>query len=183
MTDNQQDIDRCKLLVEKQLGWGDSSNWQSQDFENLSEKIFLETNTIISSSTLKRIWGKVQYNSRPNISTLDTLSRFIGHSNWRDFVRSSLETDNPETFTSFPKKSKNHYWLFLIVGLVFFAVGLIMQMGFNKALRFNNVQFYSKPVTDGLPNTVIFKYDASQSNADSVFIQQNWDDRRRTRVE
>lgn len=183
MTDNQQDIDRCKLLVEEQIGWGVSSNWQSQDFENLSERIFLETNTIISSSTLKRIWGKVQYNSRPNISTLDTLSRFIGHSNWRDFVKSSLEADNPENCTSFPKKSKNYYRLFLIVGIVFSAVIFILQKSFNNTLRFNNVQFHSEPITDGVPNTVIFRYDASQSNADNVFIQQNWDDRRRTRVE
>ncbi|MGJ1438153.1 MULTISPECIES: hypothetical protein [Sphingobacterium] len=183
MAENQQYIDRCKLLIEEKLGWENSSSWQSQDFENLSEQIFVETNTIISSSTLKRIWGKVQYKSRPNISTLDALSRFIGYSNWRDFVKSLPRIDNPETLTSRPKKSIDYYRLFIIFGIVFFAVSFLLQMRSNKTLSFSNVKFQSEAVTDGVPNTVIFKYDASQSNADSVFIQQNWDDMRRKRVE
>jgi hypothetical protein len=34
-----------------------------------------------------------------------------------------------------------------------------------------------------VPNTVVFKYDASNSNADSVFIQQSWDPKRRFKVD
>ncbi len=183
MTENQYYIDKCKLLIEEKLGWGNNSNWQSKDFENLSEQIFVETNTIISASTLKRIWGKVQYKSKPNISTLDALTRFIGYSNWRDFVKSCPRIDNPDTHISLPKKAIHYYRLFLIFGIVIFAISFILQMSSNKTLHFSNVKFESKPVTAGIPNTVIFKYDASQSNADSVFIQQNWDDSRRVRVE
>ena len=34
----------------------------------------------------------------------------------------------------------------------------------------------------GVPNSVVFEYDASSSTADSIFIQQSWDNRLRTRV-
>lgn len=34
-----------------------------------------------------------------------------------------------------------------------------------------------------MPNTVIFKYNVSKSNADSVFIQQSWDPKRRFKVD
>lgn len=182
MTENQYYIDKCKLLIEEKLGWRNNSNWQSQDFENLSEQIFLETKTIISASTLKRIWGKVQYKSKPNLNTLDTLTRFIGYSNWRDFVKYYPHIDKPDILISPPKKVINYYRLSLILG-VLLLVGFILQKSSYKTLHFNNVKFESKSVTVGVPNTVIFKYDASQSNADSVFLQQNWDDSRRVRVE
>jgi hypothetical protein len=52
-----------------------------------------------------------------------------------------------------------------------------------RRLDLQAVTFSSKPVTLGLPNTVIFKYDASHSNADSVFIQQSWDPKKRIKVD
>ena len=40
---------------------------------------------VLSYVTLKRIWGKVKYDSLPNTHTLDTLVQFLGYENWRDF--------------------------------------------------------------------------------------------------
>jgi hypothetical protein len=34
---------------------------------------------------LKRVWGKVKYDSLQNTHTLDTLVQFLGYENWRDF--------------------------------------------------------------------------------------------------
>lgn len=48
--------------------------------------------------------------------------------------------------------------------------------------RDHNVRFENRPVTEGLPNTVIFQYDVAGVTADSFFIQQSWDDRRRARI-
>lgn len=48
MFKNQQLIDKCKELIENKLGWGNSSLWQSQDFENLSNLIFEQTNVMLS---------------------------------------------------------------------------------------------------------------------------------------
>lgn len=43
--------------------------------------------------------------------------------------------------------------------------------------------FTSRPVTRGIPNSVIFDYDAKVSPSDSVFIQQSWDPTTRSVVD
>src|SRR6202000_2013918 len=78
-------IEKTKKLFEVATGWGDSSDWTNQDFVILSEKIQERTGVALSHVTLKRIWGKVKYESLPNTHTLDTLVRFLGYENWRDF--------------------------------------------------------------------------------------------------
>src|SRR6202012_2250411 len=72
-------------LYEEKTGWGDSTQWSNQDFLQLSELIREQTGVTISHVTLKRIWGKVKYESLPNTHTLNTLVRFLGFENWRDF--------------------------------------------------------------------------------------------------
>ena len=57
-------IQKCRSQIEIQLGWGSSDLWTNQDFETLSEKIQEATGTYISLTTLKRIWGKVKYESK-----------------------------------------------------------------------------------------------------------------------
>src|SRR5580698_2704652 len=78
-------IEKTKKLFESNTGWGDSDEWTNQDFVILSEKIRERTGVALSHVTLKRIWGKVKYNSLPNTHTLDTLVQFLGYENWRDF--------------------------------------------------------------------------------------------------
>ena len=51
----------------------------------LSEKIQEQLNIPLSHVTLKRIWGKVKYDSLPNTHTLNTLVQFVGYENWREF--------------------------------------------------------------------------------------------------
>ena len=76
---------KAKKLIENKLGWGDSADWSNQDFISLSKKMQEEINVSVSHVTLKRIWGKVKYESLPNTYTLSTLVQFIGYENWRDF--------------------------------------------------------------------------------------------------
>lgn len=66
--------------VEKRYGRRVST---STDFEALSVVIEHEINEMLSASTLKRMWGYVSSNPVPRISTLDILSRYVGH---RDFL-------------------------------------------------------------------------------------------------
>ncbi len=61
------------------------------DFELLSLVIERETGELISASTLKRLWGYVSYSSTPRIATMDTLSRFIGHKDFKAFCRALKE--------------------------------------------------------------------------------------------
>lgn len=57
----------------------------STDFESLSVVIEHKIGELVSSSTLKRLWGYVSLNPTPRISTLDVLARFVGHKDFRSF--------------------------------------------------------------------------------------------------
>jgi hypothetical protein len=78
-------IEKTIKLYECNTGWGDSDDWSNQDFVILSGKIQERTGAPLSHVTLKRVWGKVKYDSLPNTHTLDTLVRFLGYESWRDF--------------------------------------------------------------------------------------------------
>jgi len=78
-------IEKTIKLYESNTGWGDSNEWTNQDFVMLSEKIQERTGVALSHVTLKRIWGKVKYDSLPSTHTLDTLVQFLGYESWRDF--------------------------------------------------------------------------------------------------
>lgn len=62
------------------------------DFESLSVVIEHQIGEMLSSSTLKRLWGYVSLNPTPRIATLDILSRYIGHKNFKAFCESLKES-------------------------------------------------------------------------------------------
>lgn len=186
MSEESYYIAKCKELIEKKLAWGNSENWQNQDFETLSEKIFEETKVMLSSSTLKRIWGKVRYESAPNMATLNALSQFAGYENWRAFSATDFVASEPKIEIATKPIFKIPYKIILSVcgfALVIIFIGFGLSKKQVKQLSLEKLQFSSKPVTLGLPNTVIFQYDATNSNADSVFIQQSWDSKKRYKVD
>jgi hypothetical protein len=86
---------QAKRLYEEKTGWGDSDFWNNQDFLELSGMIFEETGIALSHVTLKRIWGKVRYESLPSTNTLNTIVQFLGYRNWREFcVKNACEGRN-----------------------------------------------------------------------------------------
>lgn len=190
MTDERIYIEKCKELIEAQLTWGSSTNWQNQDFEELSERIFEKTKVSLSSSTLKRIWGKVKYDSSPNLATLNALAQFAGFENWRELRRAEetppkIDRTDDEIIIKIKPKSvfKQFRWAFF-AGSFLVLIGILWAFQQRKKkLEYSNIHFTSKPVTLGVPNTVVFEYNAADSNADSVFIQQSWDPKRRYKVD
>jgi hypothetical protein len=186
-------IEKCRRLIEEKLAWDSSAYWQNQDYERLSEQIFEATNTTLSISTLKRVWGKVQYNSTPNLSTLNALAQFAGYENWRSFVSENVQTPvtpaQKETASeSIPSRhvgSSKGSKIFWIGSMAVFLTLLVLWAfrQHTKRLTYTHITFDSAPTTQGLPNTVIFQYDAQESNADSVFIQQSWDPKLRFKVD
>ena len=201
MENNDFYIAQCRELIEQKLAWGSSEQWQNQDFEALSEKILEQTKVSLSSSTLKRIWGKVRYESSPNLATLNALAQFIGYENWRAFASAQnnhqpqeaavkeVVTQQANEITlekSAPISAKKNYKKIAWVGVSFVLCCITLAfLSFQKKsnlLTYNNIAFSSKPVVLGLPNTVVFQYNIEDSNADSVFIQQSWDPKRRFRV-
>lgn len=192
-------LQKCKSLIQAKLGWEDGGTWTNHDFQMLSEKIQTATNINLSVATLKRLWGKVKYESKPTITTLNTLSQFIGYENWRAFKQSNAEIVPVAVDAKISKpvppsgvsvdskhgKSKN-FWRSGLVGTALCGGVLFI---FLYAMRKDNDQataqytFSSKKVvSEGVPNSVIFDYDATAAPVDCVYIQQSWDQRLRTKV-
>ncbi|HYF67752.1 MAG TPA: hypothetical protein VD884_06435 [Ohtaekwangia sp.] len=205
-------LTKCRQLIEQKLGWGSSEIWTNQDFDVLSELIEKETKVTLSVATLKRIWGKVKYTSRPTTTTLDTLAQFIGYQNWRVFkleqlsaeetvvpgqdgslpgsdaslVPHSRDVPKPETVETKRRKPFVVYAIAVCSAIVILLLSSLMRNG-EKNVKSDepaDFSFSSKKIlTEGVPNSVIFDYDATAAGADdTIFIQQSWDERLRARV-
>jgi hypothetical protein len=192
-----QELGQCRVLIEEKLGWGCSENWSNQDFDQLSEQLAEETGVTLSSTTLKRVWGRVKYDSAPTTTTLNALAAYIGYQNWRHYqnVQQDLQPVEPESNnqlfiypepappvqTKLQLRTLHPWWTAAMLLVALIGIFIFIQM-IQKPLPASDFAFSSLPVTKGIPNSVIFNYDASASPSDSVFIQQSWDPKRRQLV-
>jgi len=184
-------LELFKSQSEKTLGWGNSELWSNADFERLSELILAKTSVNLSISTLKRVWGKVRYDSIPTTTTLDTLAQFSGYESWRSFcanaekneVRENVAAATSKSRTTAPGRARLMVAGLVVAGLL---IMVLIWMSFNNKspLLIDNskLAFTSRMVSDELPNSVVFNYDIGDTKADSVFIQQSWDPSRREKV-
>ncbi len=91
------------------------------DYDLLSVAIERHTGDMISSSTLKRLFGYNKQQTSPRPSTLSTLARYVGFAGWSDFCNNMLEEPAEE-----PKKSgRNVRMLFATAGV---AIALIVLL-------------------------------------------------------
>lgn len=60
---------------------------KSKDFERLVVNIYDRTGTLLSPTTLKRIWGYVKENTVTRRSTLDFLAQYCGWNSYDEFLR------------------------------------------------------------------------------------------------
>ena len=190
------DIASYLELLEAKLNWGSSQYWVNYDFEKLSLEIEHKTGVNLSVTTLKRIWGKVKYPHAPTLTTLNTLAQYLDYADWRAFAQElkhraqNLEQAEvaPNTELLMPEQRRSWLkkrWLMLAVlsMLTIFAVSPVVPDFFAFKVDQRQYQFKAnKIVAEGVPNTVIFNYDASSSPTDSVYIVQTWDMRRKTLV-
>lgn len=65
-----------------------------KDFERLRQSVFERTATLLSPTTLKRLWGYLDERVTPRRHTLDTLCRYAG---WADFEAMSASTPAAES--------------------------------------------------------------------------------------
>jgi hypothetical protein len=191
-------IKKCLELIEERLNWGPAHNWANYDFEKLSSAIEEKTGVLLSITTLKRIWGKIKYDSSPTLTTLNTLARFLDQEDWRSFTQNTsiAEPQQPETTNepipvekSIPAKKKfklavpvsllSALFLLAVTVLIFSAKKGVKPPQHDPA----KYQFKAdKVISAGVPNSVIFTYDASASHTDSIYIVQTLDIRRKTLV-
>ena len=218
-------IGQVKKMFEEKTGWGNSDSWTNQDFLQLSELIRDETGIALSHVTLKRVWGKVKYDSLPNTHTLNTLAQYLGYDNWRDLAARhpppqlhpevtqnspGVSRHSPESAQHPPETDLRHtngkpdnpgdphnpdnppapyrhrpfrrIWLGAPILVAILAILLFLH-GQQPPPQPQDYIFNSKKVVSaGLPNSVIFDYDASRAPDDSVIIQQSWDTTRRVKV-
>ncbi len=77
------------------------------EFNKLSLIILQKTQSHISSSSIKRLWGYVKYDSYPSRSTLNTLARFNGFKDWDAFICeiSNNDSGDPSSSSAFHEDS------------------------------------------------------------------------------
>lgn len=185
--------------IEKKLGWGTSEDWTSEDFNHLSDQIFEVTDLRLSSTTLKRIWGRVKYSATPHTTTLNAIALFLGYKNWRAFRQDYLVDLRDNFAESIPKNPSRLFFSFKtirfkiissIVGVSILAISWILWANTQadratwispEALA--EVQFNSQIISRGLPNTVVFDYDFGSIEGEVFQIQQSWDRSKRVIVE
>lgn len=169
-------VQKCLLQIEEKLGWGSSNQWHNDVFIELSERVLQQTRVQLSPTTLKRVWGKIEYKSAPSISTLNALSQFAGYLNWRDFKNKS-NVKRPSWF----ERNINPNLRVIVTSaavLTVVFVSLYSMIGAGEAgvdMDYSKVTFSSRVLTNDLPNTVVFDFDLKGIRSDSLFIQQFWD--------
>ncbi len=150
--------------IERKVDWGDAATWQNRDFEALSGRILENTGVSLSASTLKRVWGRVQYEHEPSAVTLDTLARFAGFENYRTFRQRQPAP-----------RAKKPLKLILTIAAALVILGIAGIFAFKRApLNPSQYHISARKISEGIPNSVLFTYDATASPTDSVFIQQSW---------
>ncbi len=179
----KEQIASCFQLLEEKLGNGPISSWDTNDFGILSKAIHEETGTLLSVSTLKRLSGRVGYTSKPNKTTLNALAKYVGFEDWSAFANHCEGKVHKTKKEIKIRTTKNYLILFVLLGA---ALSLFVFFPFTKSTTTydpNDFSFNVKSVGTGLPNSVIFKYDATPANDKAIIeIQQDWDERKRVLV-
>lgn len=174
--------------IEDKLNWGKGKDWSNKDFEHLSEQIFAATKKRLSVTTLKRIWGRAEMVAHPSSATLDILSEFVGYSNWREFTNSCSRPTSQKM--SMSDVSAKFIWITVLI--VFVGLLLYSSVDWEKPIPNKMAQnsvdpsvftFEGRVVSSGMPNSVIFNYDATRAGEHAkIEIQQDWDSRKRISV-
>ncbi|HEY2582145.1 MAG TPA: hypothetical protein VGI43_10065, partial [Mucilaginibacter sp.] len=171
------EIKKLLQIIEDQLGWGDAASWQSRDFETLNQLIFEKTKILLSASTLRRIWGRAAYNHLPSATTLDTLAKFADFETWRAFLK--IKGLQEKIQRQPQEKPRVHFksYIKVLVGVSVVALAAFLTIYAVKRNEENinsgTYTFSSQRLAKGIPNSVIFNYDASASPSDSIYIQQS----------
>ena len=191
----------CLDKIERELGWGPAGGWSHQEFISLSEKVLSKTEISLSANTLKRVWGRLPYESSPSTSTLNALARFLDFENWASF-RNSLNgqlassspflSESENTRTEKRQRTVNLVLLCCAFGIVlattlFFSwqanmedpLDLTSESQITTNTEPSEVAFEARKTSRGVPNTIIFNYDLRGVDAKTFQIQQNWDERLR----
>lgn len=195
-SDDEIHLSKCLELIEARLDRGLRQGWSNYDFEQLSAGIHATTHVRLSVTTLKRIFGRVKYESFPTHTTLNALARYAGYTDWRNFTqRQASPPPELQEEAAVPMETVPHaavgrrrgsagalMWAAIAIPLLL-VVYLLIASREKQHIDSEKFSFRADKAFDvGLPNSVVFHYDATAATTDSVFIVQTWDIRRKARV-
>ena len=106
-----------------------------KDFDYLHDRIFDECHDMVSTSTLKRIWGYVTTEGQPRTTSLDLLARYVGYDDWEQFaVRQTSDGQEPQqsAATQPVTARRRKYWL-MALGAAVIAVIAIYVLTIGQA--------------------------------------------------
>ncbi|WP_066631382.1 hypothetical protein [Labilibacter marinus] len=178
-------------LIEDKLNWLSADEWKQRDYLHLIDLIEEKTKVKLSLSTIKRIWKK-DYEGIPHHSTLEVFAQFLDYKSWLEFKDKNkhiiqnieeISKAQPRDKTRFNKRWTIVLGSFIMVG---FVCWLLMGSFQSKEVFYHpeDVNLACKnSVSVGVPNTVVFSYEASKVKADSFFIQQSWNKFRRDKIQ
>lgn len=90
-----------------------------KDFDYLHSCLFDECHTMVSVSTLKRIWGYVQSDGAPRPSSLDPLAQYAGYDSWEHFEQTAASEAIPTT------EQPRRRWLLPLIVLIGILAALL----------------------------------------------------------
>ena len=174
----------CTRLIEQKLNWRSAEEWRNYEFTELSEKILDATSVNLSATTLKRIFGKLKYESLPSSATLNALAAFLGYSSWMDFKsKQPLNKQVVEKKEAAEKRFllQPKVWPMTAAAAVIIVILAFTFLSGKSVQPLKNVKgivFTSKPLASGLPNSVVFEVDLKGNTPNKIVIQQSWDSTR-----
>ena len=173
----------CIRLIERKLNWRPAEEWRNYEFTELSEKILDATNVNLSATTLKRVFGKLKYESLPSSATLNALVAFLGYTSWMDF-KSKRQLNRPTVEKKAARKKfllQHKVWPMTAVAvaiIVILAFTFLSGKSVQPLKNEREIVFTSKPLANGLPNSVVFNVDLKGNAPNKIVIQQSWDSTR-----
>jgi len=173
----------CIRLIERKLNWRPAEEWRNYEFTELSEKILDATNVNLSATTLKRVFGKLKYESLPSSATLNALVAFLGYTSWMDF-KSKRQLNRPTVEKKAARKKfllQYKVWPMTAVAVVIIVILAFTFLSGKSVQPLKNereIVFTSKPLANGLPNSVVFNVDLKGNAPNKIVIQQSWDSTR-----
>ena len=189
----QELVKKCLGDICRKNGFGNVTAMTQRDFELISQEIDDNTGILISVSTIKRLLNG-EFSRMPQTATLNAISTYLGYKNWQEYkisVQPAIHppAQLPQTAASTVAHRKSSFsinWKW--AGLLFVTIAIIVFLSFINlstapAHGYEKAQFSAKKTTENaVPNTVIFSYNIDNVNADSFFIQQSWDKRKKVRI-
>jgi hypothetical protein len=168
-------LDRLRQLTKARSNLGPWEHWSHHQYECLRELIHQDTGVLLSTNTLKRVFGKIPSDSTASKSTLNTLAKYCGYADFVGFLKNtSGKTQSAQNLEKKKNKSPvNHPVLLISVGslLILLVIFLgIRECRFHKALELAEIT----PAYEGgaVPFTQIYHYKFNPRALDSIYFRE-----------